>query len=222
MKRICDPSSGKLANTVYLIGRNGQVVRTRVVPANPKTTAQTLARANFTLASQGWDLLSQSEQLAWIAAAAGYQSKSRLGMSGPLTGNQFYVKINANLLQNGDVMVDVPPSVPAFDPIPATALLATNPGGVGTLKITTTDAWSDTTRVSAAAPVKNGVHRVPQLLDIGEAPVSQTNASNITALYAVKYGNPPAGSKVFIGLSQTLDGFDGPMVTFWAIIPAST
>ena len=58
------------------------------------------------------------------------------------------------------------------------------------------------------------------LARIGTAPVAVANASDITAVYAAKFGNPPVpGSKVFIAIQQTTGGFDGPEVIFTAIIP---
>ena len=58
-KRVCDPTSGKIGSQVYMIGRNGQVVRTRVIPANPRSQAQTDARGIFQTASQAWDSLTE-------------------------------------------------------------------------------------------------------------------------------------------------------------------
>jgi hypothetical protein len=221
-KRVCDPTSGKIGSQVYLIGRNGQVVRTRVIPSNPKSDAQNFTRASFAQASRSWDTIGQSAQLAWISAAAAHESRPRLGMSGPLTGNQFFVQVNANLIENGDTPTVVPPATPDFDTNVATALVATNPAGVGTLKISCSDDWPNNMRILAAAPVKNGVHRVPQLVDIGSPPAVANEVSNITALYTTRFGNPPTGSKVFVGVKQTLDGFDSVALTFSAIIPASS
>jgi hypothetical protein len=193
-----------------------------VVPANPQTTYQKTVRANLKTASQLWDTIGQPAQLSWISAAEGYNSKARLGMSGKLTGNQYFVRINANLLDNSGETVTTPPALAVFTEIPATALVATNPGGVPALKITTTDVWQATTRVKASLPVKNGVHRMPETFLIGTAPVSANSASNITALYVAKFGAPPVASKVFIELYvETLGQQSAPMA-FWAVIPAST
>jgi len=221
-KRTCDPTSGKIGNQIYFEGRNGQVVRTRVIPANPKSNAQSNVRADFKTASALWDTIGQVKQLAWIAAAAAFQSKARLGMSGPLTGNQYFVKVNANLLGAGSSTVTDPPAAPSFTDLPVTALTATNPAGVGTLIFSATGTWPVKTVLLGAAPQKNGVHRVPQMVELGAATAIANSASNCTSLYSARFGNPATGSKVFLGLKQTTGGFDGVLMTFSAVIPASS
>lgn len=222
MKRICDPSSGKLGNQVYLLGRNGQVVRTRVVPSNPSSSAQTTARANFTTASKGWDLLTQAQQLAWIAAAAALQSKARLGMSGPLTGNQYFVKVNANLLELGSAMVDAPPAAPEDQDAGAVNLVITNTGGTIAVRLTCPTTPSEGTTVLAAAPVRNGVHRCPNLVSLGEIPAPVTGSSTITTQYTARFGVPAVGSKVWVGVKTSANGVDGPLKTFSAVVPTAS
>lgn len=221
MKRICDPSSGRLGGVVYLMGRNGQVVRTRVVPANPKSTSQRAIRASFSGASQGWDALTQNQQLAWIIAAAGHKSAPRLGMQGALTGNQFYVKINTTLTQFGQVAVDAPPVTPSIDPVAPQSLQVTNTTGTIALKLTCPTSPGENTVLLGAAPTKSGVHRVPALYVLGTCPAPAQGSAAITSLYTAKFGVPPVGSKVFIGAYVMDSGFKGPQSVFSALVPAA-
>ena len=87
MKIIDVPSSGKLGIQVRFPGRNGQIVRSWVTPSNPKTVAQLQQRAAWTGQATRYGALTDPQQDAWVAAAATYQSRSKLGQSGPLTGS---------------------------------------------------------------------------------------------------------------------------------------
>lgn len=221
-KRTCDPTVGSIGRQTYLLGRYGQVVRTRVVPSNPNTAPQSRARAHFTQASVGWDALTQDQQLAWISAAKSKMSKSRLGMSGPLTGNQLYVKANANLLQIGSSVVSVPPTQPAWGTIDADSFDIEVNTGVAAMIVACigSAALPTTTRLLAAAPVKNGVHRSPQLVDLGTSPAKTNSTIDISTIYKARFGEPPLDSKVFIAFAQTASGYDGPAVALNAVAHA--
>ncbi len=88
MKIIDVPQTGKLGLVVAYQGRYGLIRRSWTVPANPNTLAQQTVRANLQAMAQGYDALTETQQNAWIAAAAQVQSKGSLGQSGPLTGLQ--------------------------------------------------------------------------------------------------------------------------------------
>ena len=113
-KRVCDPTSGSIARETYLVGRNGQVVRTRAIPQNPNTLAQIAARASLATASQMWRTLTQPQREAWTVAAGNVPSRPRLGQSGPLTGEQLFCKLNAALSLMGAELVTTPPALPTF------------------------------------------------------------------------------------------------------------
>ena len=221
-KRTCDPTSGSIGRQVYLIGRNGQVVRTRAIPANPKTDAQLAARAHLTDAAKGWDALTDVQRAAWRATAAGMKSKPRLGMSGALTGIQLYVMVNANRAAIGTDTVQNPPSVPEIGAIPVTALTAANASNVITLKLTTTDTPDDGTELWAAAPVKAGVNRCPSLVLLGLVTTPVNNAINITTQYAARFGTPAVGQRVFVQLVNNTDGYKGRPIQLNAVVPTST
>jgi hypothetical protein len=55
-KRTCDPTIGSIGPQTYWLGRNGQIVRQRVVPANPQTTYQKTVRANLKTSTTELDL----------------------------------------------------------------------------------------------------------------------------------------------------------------------
>ena len=112
MKILDIPQSGKRGLTVSQNGRYGQISRAYVMPANPHTASQMAVRATFGTVASAWDGLTEAQRQAWIAAASTRQTKTRCGTSGPMTGLQFFVQINANLLAMGQEQVTAPPATP--------------------------------------------------------------------------------------------------------------
>jgi hypothetical protein len=47
------------------------------------------------------------------------------------------------------------------------------------------------------------------------------NVADITNLYTARYGAPPVGTKVFVRVSQFIDGWEDVPITFAAIVPAA-
>lgn len=219
-KRLCDPTSGSIARETYLVGRNGQVVRTRTIPANPNTVAQIAARASLATASQMWRTLTQLQREAWTIAALNVPSRPRLGQSGPLTGEQLFCKLNAALSLMGQVHVTTPPAFPTFPDLAPQNLFITNTDGVIAISLTCpTDPGSETA-LRGAAPVSAGIARLPRVAFLGAVPAPVQGASDITSLYTARYGVPPVGSRIFVVVNMIVDGWESPKVAFSAVVPA--
>ena len=221
MKRICDPSSGKLGITVYQGGRYGQVVRALAIPTNPRSTAQSTARANMTTVSRGWRGLTEEQRAAWTAAALSVQSKPRLGLYGQLTGSQLYMKINASILEIGGSIVSAPPAVPEFVTLPVSALVITNAAGVIALKLTTTDSPPDGTCLAGAAPCSAGIARCPDTVGLGTLDSPVANDITITTAYVSRFGVPAVGKKVFVKVNESTNGWQALPTIFSAIVPTA-
>ena len=220
-KRICDPTVGSIGRQTYLMGRNGQVVRTRAVPSNPRSVQQVTARDNLKLASKMWDTITEVQRAAWRAAAALTQTRSRLGMSGAMTGNQLFVKINAALAEIGEDLVDSPPPIPADLASYVDALSITNTAGTIVIRFHTTETPPDGTMVWAAAPQRPGVERTPQMVCLGTLGSPVANYSVITVPFTARFGVPAVGQKVFAAVKTNIDGYEGTLTAFSAFVPAS-
>jgi hypothetical protein len=219
-KRVCDPTVGSIGRQTYLIGRNGQVVRTRAVPSNPRSTQQELARENLTEASRLWDTITEVKRAIWREAAALIQTRTRLGMSGPMTGNQLFCKINCALAEVGEAMIqdyEGPPGDPANLP---TALVITAVSNAAVLKLTATETPADNTMLWAAAPQRAGVHRVPQMVSLGTLGSPANSAITITSAYVARFGAPVEGQHIFVGVKANQAGWEGPLITFDAFVPS--
>lgn len=71
-------ATGRFGNDIVFVrGRNGPVVRTRVIPFNPQSTLQTGNRAALAGVSLAWTLLSPADAATWDALAAAQSLANR-------------------------------------------------------------------------------------------------------------------------------------------------
>ena len=104
--------SGRSGPFVYYMVNRKQCWRRYSVPNDPRTHAQQRSRAAFRAASRTWSQegpLTDKQRDAWYADGAKRQSRSRLGQSGPLTGQQNYIGRNATRKQRDYQLLSHPP-----------------------------------------------------------------------------------------------------------------
>jgi hypothetical protein len=220
MKILDIPQSGKRGLYVSQGGRYGQISRAFVIPSNPRTASQTSVRAILTRVTARWRTLQEAQRAAWTAAGSMVSSVSRLGQSGPLTGQQLFNKINCTLAQFGQDQVDAPPAPPQFPALAPQNLVITNTGGVIALKLTCPANPGENTIVRSSKPVSQGFGKFTDFRVLGTCPAPAQGSADITSLYTARYGVPPAGTKVFVSVNQYVDGWEDHPVTFAAIVPA--
>ena len=221
MKILDVPQLGKLGLTVTFPGRYGLIRRSLVTPANPRTAAQLRVRSAFTAQAHRFDVLTALQQDAWSTAAANVRSKASLGQSGPLTGLQLFVKLNAMLALLGQDPVDAPPAVPAFGALAPQNLVITNTGGAIALKLTCPTSPGQNTLIRASAPQNSGIRRAPGLRILGMCPTPAQGSADITSLYSSRYGVPGVGTRIFVQANMVTDGWQSAAVQFSALVPAS-
>jgi hypothetical protein len=222
MKLIDVPQSGKCGLTVTYPSRSGLVRRAWVVPSNPQTASQLEVRNTLARMAHAFDGLTEAQQDAWNAAAAQVQTQPRLGQSGPMTGLQLFVRLNANLLRVGEAQLDLPSNRPEFDPNIVQALELTNTGGVPALKLVTSGESDSFNLVWGCAPQNSGTRRPLSWRYLGELPEAQAGKANLTALYAAKFGTPVAGDRIFIASQQMESGWEDIKLQFTGLVPASS
>ena len=221
MKILDIPQSGKEGLHVSMPGRYGQARRALVIPTNPDSSAQQAVRDIFTRVNKTWRALTAAQRAAWETAAAGIQSKSRLGQSGPLTGAQYHASVNSVLGNFGNALVSDPPARATFTELAPSELVITSVGGVVALKLTCADDPGENTVVRASAPLSQGRNVCNDLRILGLCPVPADGVANITGLYTAKFGSPAPGTKVFVRCCQMVDGQEGSSRQFAAIVPES-
>ncbi len=222
MTVISAPQSGRLGHLVYVNGRYGQFARQFVVPRNPQSPEQQRNRSNFAAVASRWRMLTPEQRFAWCLAAASKYITTRAGRKVPLTGYHYFVSVNNRRAFLGLPQFDLPPAEPSFSPNPVAELVATNSGGTVSLKLRVPSPPAQYTLVQGAAPVSAGVSCVQHFPFLGLLPPPTDGWTDITALYAARYGLPAAGTVVFIRTCQHIDGWaDVPKLTS-ALISAPT
>ena len=210
------PQSGSLGQTVTYESRYGQVRRQKTIPRNPRTAVQMGWRAAFQQARSFWGTLSDEQCLAWEAVGQARRTQSVLGRSGPIPGYLVSVSVNAHLAMIGLPMVTTPPPVPVFPIDPVVGLVVTNPAGAVSLKLQLSRPPGQYVLVLGARPQNPGVAYVDHYPFLGVLPEGAGEEVDITALYAAKFGAPPAGKRVFIQTIQQINGWQDRRQTFSA------
>jgi hypothetical protein len=221
MKTLDSSQPGRRGLTVSQGGRYGRISRAFVVPANPRTAAQTGARRAFAQAAARWRSLAEDARNAWRMAAAVQNTLPRPGQSSRLTGRQLFMKINCSLAMLGLEPVSAPPPFPQFTDNPVGALAITNAGGVIRLKLACPSTPAAHTMVRAAAPCSPGRAYCDDYRFVGVLPAPAQGWCDITSLYTARYGSPAVGTKVFVRVNQNVNGWEDMPVEAWGIVPAA-
>jgi hypothetical protein len=101
MQLLDTPRTGKLGPHVFYTDASGQrqFCRTRAIPTDPHSPAQSKMRALMAHASGLWSLkLTDPQREQWIAAALNAPSHPWLGRYTHLSGQQLEIKINLTLI----------------------------------------------------------------------------------------------------------------------------
>lgn len=139
-------ASGQIGKTaVYAKWRGVPYVRERVIPANPRTTAQTANRNRFAAMRELWKIAPSGAREPWDAYATGR----------PFTGMNAYVGENNRALVGESTMAEFIASPGAGGGFPAEAMDASTGAGSGVIDVAFTmpsvpDGWSPTAAAAVA------------------------------------------------------------------------
>lgn len=82
---------GSIGGAVFSRNRAGAYIRNRVVPVNPSTGPQSLARSRLATAASDWtNSLSPAQREAWDLAAVNTPRTNKLGQQFTLSGSQYF------------------------------------------------------------------------------------------------------------------------------------
>lgn len=105
------PQSGSVAGVTSSRNRSGQYRRTRAIPVNPNSPAQSSVRGNLATNAAAWRTITSDQQAGWEAYAALHPRVNSIGVTYQLTGMQAYVGVNSELANLGVAAVaDAPTS----------------------------------------------------------------------------------------------------------------
>lgn len=217
-------ASGSLAGTTVSHNRGGAYMRTKVVPTNPQTPAQTGVRNEFGFLSSNWRNLTAAERLQWNAVTTQFKRKDTLGNIHTLSGINLYKGLNQALFVAGQSLLVAPP-VPAGATNINTASVAISAGG-STMVLThapTPTPAGNTIVVYATAPLSPGISFVKnQLRKITTIPAATATGESLQAAYVAKFGATILGQKIGFGFKavNNTTGEQSVMLQVSAIVAA--
>jgi len=217
----------KIAATVFTKNKAGASIRNRVTPINRRSPNQTNRRQILASLSAQWRGLTQAERNSWNNAGPSYPQTDNLGQTIFLTGEQLFVRCNANLLLIGQPQVTSAPTPTSFDVLSFTSLTATADDGVLSLAFTPTVPAGYEMVVRATAPVSPGKSFIADsaFRFIKSISPAATSPQAISAEYANVFGSieNAADQKVFVEmfLVEQSSGLAGIAVRGFGVIAAS-
>ena len=215
---------GSQGGTVFSRNKGGAYTRFRAVPVNPQTARQEVAREALTAASQDWSVtLTPTQRTAWNTAAEELDIATSTNLVGSpirLTGQQFFVRINAAMYASGNFgvsgLITTPPSVGPEGAIAAfqiTEYALSTPTVTMTLTLGPALGASEVVDIFATPPLGAGTSngRTNQMRWLGQN--ATWAAADVADAYELKYGAPPLGTKIGFGarVRDILAGSFGPI-----------
>ena len=209
MKVRKPPQSGSLGDIVAKRNRYGQYEAKKPSTQYRHTAARRRACRNMTKSSQLWSEITEEQREGWRQRATEVHSEPRLGVSGPLTGQNLLVKLNRVLSTCGyEPLRDAPP-LPHFSGNAVVGLKITQGARGPVLKVQLSERPTQDIMVFASPPRSQGQVFCNTYAFIGLVRDSVEHEREITRLYIKKYGAPPAGSRVFIRAWPQENGWEG-------------
>lgn len=142
---IVTAGSGSLGGLTFSHNRGGMYMRARVVPTNPSTGPQNVARAAMASLSNRWaNTLTQVQRDAWDVYAENTPLPGPLGDPRNVGGLGMYIRTNVPRIVVAFAIIDDAPlifDVGSFSPL--TAPTATDAGDFLGFAFDNTDAWAN-------------------------------------------------------------------------------
>ena len=220
MKILDIPQNGKCGVFVSYKSPFGQVRRQLVVPKNTPSQARERARRDFGRWAHAWAaMLTEEQRAAWNLAGPKVQSATRLGQSGPLSGQQHFQGINSARSCIGRPALLLPPEPVVFDPSPVGQLSITNDRDGVSLLLPVSGPVTGDIMVFAQAPCSRGRSKRRNVCYIGLLPAPVNGVSNIAPLYIARFGVPAPQQKVFVVTIQQQNGWESHEHLTSAVVP---
>jgi hypothetical protein len=186
----------KVGGNVFSKVRSGAIVRRKVSPIQPRSSAQRNVRASFTSISKAWSgaSMDDTKRAAWNALAESYPVKDKFGASHTLTGLQMFQKLNRVLATLGVALTTTPPATLSAGYPGALTVTATSPA---TLTLTAANNIPEAENIMIFAAKQQS----PGRAFVGSAyrfidSFPQSASYDIGAKYVAKFGNLIVGKKV--------------------------
>ncbi len=194
-----DEMSGSAKGVTAAKTRGRKYIRNRGYGGSTRTSFQASVKAVFKQLSQAWKNLTNTQILAWNAAANTAEGRSVLGSKSKISGSNLFMRLNYWVVYcGGSIMTDVPTLTGVESPAEAEIAITSSE-----MTFTLVNAPKETSGlrliIQASEPQGRGITRAYSKAAAFGDPVTPTDtAINIKTGYDAKYGAPSAGApKVF-------------------------
>jgi hypothetical protein len=191
--------SGKIGGHVASKNRGGAYLRTKVTPANARTSFQSAVRNLFTQLSQAWRSLTENQRKAWNAAVTSYSRTDVFGDLRNPSGINLFQRLNNNRLSVGLAVKEDPPIPVAI--VDSPVISADVAAGASTVELNLSGAVEVGTilKVFATPPLSAGKSFVKsEFRQIHTLVAMDGPTEDISAQYIAKFGSVGvAGEKIF-------------------------
>lgn len=215
--------SGALGGIVFARNRGGAYMRTRVVPVNPGSAAQVLARNRLSDLTNRWlNTLDDAQRVDWETYAANVPITNRIGQQIFLTGLNWYVASNSLRNQSGLTRSDDAPATFNLGAYTINSVSASEATQLITVAFLDTDDWLDddgALTVWATRPQNptRNFNNLPYLYAgtvTGNTATPPTTPQTIAVPYAVTQGQ-----RIFLKFNCcTPDARIGPVQKFSTVV----
>jgi hypothetical protein len=219
---------GKIASSVFSRNRGGAIIRNRIKPINRRSVGQSTRRQVLGSLASAWRGLTQAQRDTWNSATGSFQIQNRLGQTISMSGEQLYVRMNANLVLIGASTINSAPAPFAFA-IFTVSLAVEDPTVASTFTVTFTPTpmtAGNTLAIFATRNLSPGIEApgASEFRYIAQIDPSDTSTQNFITEYVAEFGEPVAGQKVFLEARPiaTASGQPGTPLRASAIVTVSS
>lgn len=227
MGAIASQISGTAASTTFARNRGKAYFRNRVVPINRRSVGQGNKRQLLAALAAQWRGLSQAQRNGWDNASQDFPIQDSLGQTITLTGEQLYVRFNANLNQVGVAPISDAPAPVAFAILALGATVASDDNVITQAFTPTPVPTGFALVIRATGPRSPGISFVSQsaFRFIQFVAAAGTSPANIATAYQAIFGSlaGKVGQKIFVEafLVSTSTGQAGQKVRTSHIVTAA-
>lgn len=193
-------ASGKLGGHVFAKNRGGSYVRTKGIPTNPQTAAQSTVRSQFAAVSSAWSGLTDAQRATYNNSVAAYAKTDIFGDLRNPSGKALFQRLNGNLALFGlPILTVCPQPLPVASPKLASATADISDTTI--MVVGNNDFPESNVLVFATPAVSPGTSFIKNDLRVVQAETGATGLStDVWADYVAKFGAPVVGANITIGV----------------------
>jgi len=195
---------GKLGGSIYSANKSGPYLMARPAYIRQKSTAATVQQTTLTGEGKLWAALTPTQRLQWdtYAALAAQAQTDSLGATYYLSGWQWFVRVNLQLLKCWSYTNVVPPSwTPTVGLAPLIFYFTTNSTPGSDTRATFLNIYPPNVSLVFYGAVSNSVGRtvpVHSYVPFLYVPTGNASTESLHAAWTAKFGTPVIGQRGFI------------------------